>query len=78
MPTIEQIEQLEVMQLPEKQRVALINRVLKTSDSSGDSDTAVQAQWEKEISRRIDLLEQGLTQTFPIEDVFRELDQRLA
>lgn len=64
------------MQLPDDQRVALIHRVLETSDPTEGEDVA--ALWNDEIVRRIELLDKGLTRRTPASDVFRELDQRWA
>ncbi|MBK1791985.1 addiction module protein [Persicirhabdus sediminis] len=75
MPTIAELER-EVMKLPDDQRVALIHRILETSDSTEGEDVAV--LWSDEIVRRIELLDKGLTQRIPASDVFRELDQRWA
>jgi hypothetical protein len=75
MATIAELER-EVMQLPDDQRVALIHRVLETSEASDDGDVA--SLWNDEIVRRIDLLDKGLTQRISASDVFRELDQKLA
>ena len=75
MATLAELER-EVLQLPEEQRVALIHRVLELSEATGDSD--VEAQWNDEIVRRIDLLDKGLTKRIPASEVFRELDQKLA
>ena len=75
MSTITELER-KVMQLPEDQRVALVQRVLEVSESSKESE--VQGLWNDEITRRIDRLDKGLTQRIPVSEVFRELDQRLA
>tara|TARA_B110000285_G_scaffold78883_1_gene90833 strand:- start:908 stop:1135 length:228 start_codon:yes stop_codon:yes gene_type:complete len=75
MATIAELER-EVMQLPDDQRVALIHRVLETSEASDDGDVA--SLWNDEIVRRIHLLDKGLTQRISASDVFRELDQKLA
>ncbi len=74
MATLTELE-LEVLQLPEDQRVALVHRVLELSDQSDDTD--VQSLWNDEIVRRIDLLDKGLTQRSSASEVFRELDQKL-
>jgi hypothetical protein len=75
MTTITELER-EVMLLPDDQRVALIHRVLETSEPSEGEDVAV--LWREEILRRIDRLDKGLTQRIPVSDVFRELDKNLA
>ena len=75
MATLAQLEH-DVLQLPEDQRVALVHRVLEGSDSSGGSE--VEALWNDEIVRRLDLLDKGQTKRIPISEVFRELDQKLA
>ena len=40
-------------------------------------DPAVDALWESEIVRRIDLLDRGATERHPASEVFAELDRRL-
>lgn len=75
MATLADIER-EVMQLPDDQRVALIHRVLKTSEPTEGEDVA--ALWNDEIVKRIKLLDKGLTERIPASDVFRELDHKLA
>jgi len=75
MSTITELER-KVLQLPENQRVALLHRVLKESEPSGEQD--VQTFWDDEIVRRIDLLDNGLTQRTSASEVFRELDRKLA
>lgn len=73
MATLVELEN-EVLQLPEEQRIALINRVLKMSESAAESDA--NSLWKDEILRRIELLDQGLTERSPASDVFRQLDQQ--
>lgn len=40
-------------------------------------DAVVDALWETEIVRRIDLLDRGATERHPAAEVFAELDRRL-
>ncbi len=75
MSTLAKLEH-EVLQLPEDQRIALVHRVLEVSDTSPDEN--VEALWQDEIVRRIELLDTGMTTRIPASEVFRELDQRLA
>ena len=65
----------EVMQLPEDQRVTLAHRILLSTEPT--CDPAVDALWEAEIVRRIELLDQGATERHRASDVFAELDRRL-
>jgi len=75
MSTVAELER-KVMQLPEDQRVALVQRVLEVSETSKESN--IQGLWNDEIARRIDRLDKGFTQRIPVSEIFRELDQRLA
>jgi Putative addiction module component len=65
----------EVMGLPQDQRVTLAHRILLSTEPV--VDPAVDALWETEILRRIDLLDRGATERHPASDVFAELDLRL-
>ena len=65
----------EAMCLPEDQRVTLAHRILLSTEPAGDP--AVDALWESEIVRRIDLLDRGATERHPASEVFAELDRRL-
>lgn len=72
--TLKSVE-LEAMKLPQEQRLTLAHRLL--CEAEPPRDHAVDALWEAEIVRRIDLLDQGLTERHLASDVFKELDQRL-
>jgi hypothetical protein len=71
---LESLEQ-EVMRLPEDQRVTLAHRILLSTEPVGAAE--VDALWEAEILRRIDLLDRGAAERLPASDVFAELDGRL-
>ncbi|MFC4994866.1 addiction module protein [Rubritalea tangerina] len=66
----------EVLQLPEDQRITLLNRVLRSSEPSRNSDT--DAAWNSEIIRRINLVDSNQTKRIPASEVFSKLEQRLS
>jgi hypothetical protein len=74
MKTLSTLE-AEVLQLPEEQKITLINKVLSSSEPSRNSD--VDAAWSSEISRRIKLVDDKQTKRIPASEVFKELDQIL-
>lgn len=75
MSTIAELEN-QVLELSEQERLALVNRVLERSDASDNPE--VQTLWDKEILRRIELLDNGLAERIPASEVFSKLDARLA
>lgn len=75
MSTLSEIE-LEVLKLPEEQRISLISSVLNKSETSNASE--MKSLWDDEICRRIELLDSGRTERIPSSKVFQELDERMA
>lgn len=65
----------EAMQLPEGQKVTFACRMLVSTEPA--PDPKIDAAWEGEIARRIDLLDTGETKRHSAAEVFGELDQRL-
>ncbi len=72
--TLQTLEK-SAMELPEDQRVTLAHRILKSTEPPKDPE--IQALWEMEIARRIELLDNGGTGRHPAAEVFHALDQRL-
>jgi len=66
----------EVLQLPEDQRFLLLNRILRSSEPSRNSD--VEEAWVSEITRRIKLLDAAKTERISASEVFRDLDEKFA
>lgn len=54
----------------------LAQALLENSEAEGDQ--GVEAAWEEEIERRIQLIDTGLAKGRPFADVFRGIDRRLA
>lgn len=75
MATVLESLEKEVMRLPEDQRVTLAHRILLSTEPA--SDPAVDALWETEIVRRIDLLDRGETERHSASQVYADLDRRL-
>jgi len=62
------------LELPERERSALVNRLLDSLDAAfDDSPQAVAAAWDEEIARRIADCDAGRTQGIPIEQVQAEI-----
>lgn len=62
----------EVLQLPEDQRMALLNRVLHRTESASDLD--VEKAWNTEIAHRIDLVDSNKTKRIPASEVSKKLE----
>ncbi len=64
----------QALALPERERSALVARLLESLDSAfDDSPQAVAAAWDEEIARRIADCDAGRTQGIPIEQVQAEI-----
>jgi len=64
----------QALALPERERSALVARLLDSLDSGfDDSPQAVAAAWDEEIARRIEDCDAGRTQGIPIEQVQAEI-----
>lgn len=66
----------EVLQLPEDQRISLLNRVLSSAEPSRNSE--IDEAWNAEILRRIDLVDTKQTNRTPASEVFSKLEQRFS
>lgn len=66
--------EMQALALSERERSALVNRLLDSLDEAfDDSPQAVAAAWEEEIARRIADCDVGRTQGIPIEQVQAEI-----
>jgi len=75
--TLSEIE-VQALALPERERNALIVRLVDSLDSAMNDSPAVIAQaWDDEIERRVIEFEAGKGQDIPFEQVQAELDAML-
>ena len=65
----------EALALPQSDQLKLARTLLEKAEASGD--TGVEAAWEQEIERRIQMIDAGLAKGRPFADVLRDIDQRL-
>ena len=65
----------EALRLPQNEQLQLARALLENSEAAGD--TGAEAAWEKEIERRIHLVDSGLAKGRAFPDVLRDLDRRL-
>ena len=75
MNTLSELES-QVLQLPEDQRVSLVNRILKSSEPSTSVD--VEVAWNDEIIRRIKNLDAGVSERLSASEVFKDLEKQLS
>jgi putative addiction module component (TIGR02574 family) len=75
--TLSEIE-VQALALPERERNALIVRLVDSLDSAMNESPAVITQaWDDEIERRVTEFEAGQGQDIPFEQVQAELDAML-
>jgi len=75
--TLSEIE-VQALALPERERNALVVRLVDSLDSAMNDSPAVIAQaWDDEIERRVTEFEAGQGQDIPFEQVQAELDAML-
>jgi putative addiction module component (TIGR02574 family) len=60
----------DILALSEKERVALLRKLIDDLDAPGDANS--DAAWLKESERRLGEIENGTARTFPAEDVIKE------
>ncbi|MCD6526943.1 MAG: addiction module protein [Desulfuromonas sp.] len=65
----------EAIQLPEDQRLTLVNKLLMLGEPHVSDD--VKCAWDDEIRERITRYDQGETCSRPAREVFSDLDRRL-
>jgi putative addiction module component (TIGR02574 family) len=63
----------EAIQLPERDRAVLADRLIQTLDRS--VDPGVEAAWSEEIARRVAELDAGSVETISWEDVREDLNR---
>jgi len=75
--TLSEIE-VQALALPERERHALIVRLVDSLDSAmNDSPAVITQAWDDEIERRVTEFEAGQGQDIPFEQVQAELDAML-
>jgi len=75
--TLSEIE-VQALALPERERNALIVRLVDSLDSAmNDSPAVITQAWDDEIERRVTEFEAGQGQDIPFEQVQAELDAML-
>lgn len=75
--TLSEIE-VQALALPERERNALIVRLVDSLDSAmSDSPAVITQAWDDEIERRVTEFEAGQGQDIPFEQVQAELDAML-
>jgi putative addiction module component (TIGR02574 family) len=68
----------EALELPERERARLAERLIASLDEGADEDPAeVERAWVEEIERRVAEIEAGTAELIPAEQVFAELRGRL-
>jgi hypothetical protein len=73
-PELSQITE-KALRLPQGEQLKLARTLLESSEASGDS--GVDAAWEQEIERRIQLIDAGLAKGRPFADIVRDIDRQL-
>jgi putative addiction module component (TIGR02574 family) len=71
---LEQVTQ-DAMQLPRPQRLALVRFMLELDSASADEDA--ESAWDREITARVQAIDEGGVEGIPYEEVLRRLDRRL-
>jgi hypothetical protein len=66
----------DALALPEDQRRALARILLEVSDMDKGFSPDADAEWEREICRRIEAVRNGTAASRGLEEVFAELDRR--
>ena len=65
----------KALRLPQGEQLKLARTLLESSEAGADS--GVDAVWEQEIERRIQLIDAGLAKGRPFADVVRDIDRQL-
>jgi hypothetical protein len=65
----------EALRLPKEKQLELARTLLEKNEASGD--LGVEAEWDKTIERRIQLIDSGLAKGRPFSDVLHDIDERL-
>ncbi|HZM02819.1 MAG TPA: addiction module protein [Candidatus Saccharimonadales bacterium] len=64
----------DALRLPPQEQLRLARTLLEQSEAVGDLE--VEAAWEDEIERRIQLVDSGLAKGRPFADVLKEVDRQ--
>jgi putative addiction module component (TIGR02574 family) len=62
----------KALKLPQGEQLRLVRTLLDRNEASGDS--GVDAAWDQEIERRIQMIDDGLAKGRPFADVVRDTD----
>jgi len=73
-PTLADISE-QALKLPQNEQLKLARTLLESSEATGDVD--VEAAWEQEIERRIQIIDAGVAKGRPFADVLRDIDRQL-
>jgi putative addiction module component (TIGR02574 family) len=65
----------QALKLPQNEQLKLARTLLESSEATGDVD--VDAAWEQEIERRIQMIDAGLAKGRPFADVLRDIGRQL-
>jgi putative addiction module component (TIGR02574 family) len=65
----------KALKLPQGEQLRLVRTLLDRNEASGDS--GVDAAWDQEIERRIQMIDDGLAKGRPFADVVRDIDRQL-
>lgn len=65
----------EALQLPPGDQLRLARTLMEQAEAAGDLE--VEAAWEEEMERRIELVDSGLAQGRPFTDVLQDIDRQL-
>jgi hypothetical protein len=74
MTTLDKIYK-EILVLPLDQKLTLANKILASSEPSENIEVSI--EWDKEIKKRINKYDKGLSKTISLKKVFANLDSRL-
>ncbi|HEY3853604.1 MAG TPA: addiction module protein [Verrucomicrobiae bacterium] len=65
----------DALRLPQQEQLRLARTLLESSEAGGDLE--VEAAWEEEIERRIEMVDSGLAKGRSFADVVKEVDSQL-
>ena len=66
----------QALQLSQKERIALIDRlIISLEGEPEDTPEAIARAWDEEIARRVADMEAGRTEWVPAEEVFQKVDE---
>jgi putative addiction module component (TIGR02574 family) len=66
----------EALKLPQKEQLKLARAILENNEARGGED--IDAAWEAEIERRIQMIDSGVARGRPFADVLRDIDRQLS